>query len=158
MANFEGLIRGALRAKDATSPEVRERIYESSRNALKRLIEENRSMTVETALREQRLLEEAINRIEEEYIRPKPEPVVDDDPLFELKQILLEDSDEFRKASTPDVSPASPKEEPVRSEPPVELPDTVSPPQAEPAISASAPDGTKLEKGEIPDSFRRTLC
>ena len=100
MANFEGLIRGALAAKDATSPEVRNTVYQSSRNALKRLIETNRSLTVEAAVTEQRALEEAIALIENEYTQPKPQPkpAQPEDPLHELREILLEDSDEFRNA------------------------------------------------------------
>ncbi|MGI9353311.1 MAG: hypothetical protein ACR2O3_17255 [Rhizobiaceae bacterium] len=151
MANFEGLIRGALRAKDATSPEVRRRVYESSRNALKRLIEENRSLTVEAALREQRSLEDAIDRIEEEYIRPSPEPELDNDPLFELKQILLEDSDEFRKASAPAVQPAPPEEEPAAPEPSPEIPDAISPSQSEPLMPDPPSDDFGFDNGEVPD-------
>lgn len=70
MANFEGLIRGALSAKGATSAAERGVVYQSSRNALQRLIAENRSITVENAVSEQQALETAIARIEAEYAAP----------------------------------------------------------------------------------------
>lgn len=120
MANFEGLIRGALAAKDSSSPEVRATIYQSSRNALKRLIEQNRSLTVEAAVVEQRTLEEAISKIEAEYNRPPAPPHIETgsseeqkspgDPLFELKQILMDDSEEFRNAQAVEQQVASPQE------------------------------------------------
>lgn len=74
MANFEGLIRGALAAKGATTPEMRAVVYQSSRNALQRLISQNRSLTVENVVAEQQALEEAIARIEMEYAAPVAEP------------------------------------------------------------------------------------
>ncbi|MEM9332862.1 MAG: hypothetical protein AAGA53_16190 [Pseudomonadota bacterium] len=128
MANYEGLIRGALAAKDATSSEVRRIVYQSSRNALKRLIEENRSLTVEAAVNEQRALEDAIQRVEEEFTLPQVEQVAVDptheDPLFELKQILAEDSEEFSKLQAqPQPAPVEP-EQPARVEPPQVDPST----------------------------------
>ena len=91
MANFENLIRGAMEGKDSSSPEVRERIYRSSRNALKRMIESNRGLTVEAALREQNALETAIGKIEEEFSQAALKRLNESgtrDPLQELKQIL----------------------------------------------------------------------
>ena len=74
MANFEALIRGALAAKGARTPEERAIVYQSSRNALARLIEGNRSMTVESAVVQQKTLEDAILRIEAEFTAPPPLP------------------------------------------------------------------------------------
>ena len=67
MANFEGLIRGAIAAKGALTAKDRADIYQSSRNALRRLIDNNRSMTLEAAIAEQQALESAIEKIEREY-------------------------------------------------------------------------------------------
>ena len=161
LANFEGLIRGAIAAKQALTPEARSEVYQSSRNALSRLIEGNRTLTVESAMQEQSALEEAILRIESEFVRfapvepsqplPESEPIptyesasgvesdvpigsgseftstspmepggttaepsigspgshvadrmavnIDEDPLAELKEILLEDSDDALRES-----------------------------------------------------------
>ncbi len=74
MANFEGLIRGALATRDSGDPTVRKQIYQSSRNALNRLIEENRSLTVEAALNQQRMLEETIQQIEAGFTEAETVP------------------------------------------------------------------------------------
>jgi len=106
VANFEGLIRSAISAKRASSEQGRQEIYQSSRNALRRLIDENRSLTVEHAVKEQRSLEEAILRIEHEFTHPpEPEfqaqtaPVQPPDPLAELKEILLDDANDEQRAT-----------------------------------------------------------
>lgn len=70
MANFEGLIRGALAAKGATTEEMRAVVYQSSRNALQRLIAENRSLTIESVVAEQQALEQAISRVEADFAEP----------------------------------------------------------------------------------------
>lgn len=75
LANFEALIRSALAQRDAAELQVREKVYQSSRNALQRMIESNRSLTVEAALVQRRALEEAIQRIETEITNPPPPPV-----------------------------------------------------------------------------------
>ncbi|MEO0329754.1 MAG: hypothetical protein AAF217_14290 [Pseudomonadota bacterium] len=77
MADFETMIRGALSTKDASVRAVRLSVYQSSRKALMRLIENNRSLTVEAALQRQNDLEIAIGRIEQEFsvvFEPAPSP------------------------------------------------------------------------------------
>jgi len=75
MADFESLIRGALAKQDNASPQVRQAVYQSSRNALKRLVENNRSLTVEGVIAQQKKLEQAIGRVELEYTAPAaPQP------------------------------------------------------------------------------------
>ncbi len=115
LSNFESLIRGALAKQDATNPAIRQAIYKSSRNALQKLIDNNRNMTVEMALKQRKSLEAAIDLIEDEIVNPAPppppeppevpapssnidleapEPVsvaprkLSEDPLQELKEIL----------------------------------------------------------------------
>jgi len=101
LANFEALIRGALAAKGAGSLEDRAIVYQSSRNALKRLIEENRSITVESAVLEQKQLEESILRIEAEFQTPPgPEQIADPEPAVEFEeQPLLHAQDVPQEAS-----------------------------------------------------------
>ena len=80
MANFERLIKGALSSQDDTSAEVRQVVYQSSRNALQKIIDGNRSLTVEAVMQKKRELEDCITRIEAEYLAPpivpEPTPVV----------------------------------------------------------------------------------
>ncbi len=76
MADFERLIRGALDNQDASSAEVRKVVYQSSRNALQKIIDNNRSLTVEAVIEQKRQLEVSIDYIEAEYTAPKPDPVV----------------------------------------------------------------------------------
>ena len=70
LSNFESLIRGALAKQDATNPAIRQAIYKSSRNALQKLIDNNRNMTVEMALKQRKSLEAAIDLIEDEIVNP----------------------------------------------------------------------------------------
>jgi hypothetical protein len=87
VADFEKLIRGAILAKNAESAQERAAIYQSSRNALARLIETNRSMTVETALKEQQSLEDSIQQIEYEFTAPPPPP---EPPQEEIQEPVIE--------------------------------------------------------------------
>ncbi|MEM7068737.1 MAG: hypothetical protein AAF478_07620 [Pseudomonadota bacterium] len=170
MTNFEGLIRGALAAKKAASQADRNVIYQSSRNALQRLIDSNRSMTVENALKEQRALEDAIERIEAEF-QPRPTVVeeapapsqAEEDPLHELKQILLEDSEEFRNAQAqhpgnvePQVEEPQPvyveqQPDPVKREPDIEP--VLEEPAIQPEITKSVPETEMVAAAQgTPDS------
>ena len=75
MANFERLIKGALASQDSSSSEVRQVIYQSSRNALQKIIDNNRSLTVEAVMEQKRKLEISIAGIEAEFvpgIQPAP--------------------------------------------------------------------------------------
>ena len=79
MANFDRLLREALASQDASSYEVRQVIYQSSRNALQKIIDTNRSFTLEAVLAQKSQLEASIISIETEYTAPQlssePEPV-----------------------------------------------------------------------------------
>ncbi len=111
MSNFEGLIRSALAKQDVKNPAIRQAVYKSSRNALQKLIDNNRNITVEMAIKQRKSLETAIDLIENEIVNPEPVPVEEptpppavnfdvsppesvppqklpDDPLQELKEIL----------------------------------------------------------------------
>lgn len=126
MADFERLLRGAIATRNASTPTQRREIYNSSRNALRRLIEENRSMTVETAMSEQRALEDAISKIEAEFVpatpsppaEKKPEAKKDEDPFAELKQIIFEDKQNAAPSQTvPDAGNPAPTPTVVAVEP-----------------------------------------
>lgn len=84
MANFERLIRGALASQDASSTEVRQVIYQSSRNALQKIIDNNRSLTVEAVMEQKRQLEASIASIETEYTQPAPIAVAPEPAAEEL--------------------------------------------------------------------------
>lgn len=104
LANFEGLIRGAIAAKRAMTPAMRQEVYQSSRNALNRLIESNPALTVQTAIEERKSLEEAINQIEAEFNRFAPAEVSRPDYQSPIKTTR---SDAIEQGSTPAVSPRS---------------------------------------------------
>ena len=74
MANFETLIRNALASQSSTDENVRRKVYNSSKNALEKMIAANRNLTLEEALKQRRALEQAVIRIEQEYTAPPPEP------------------------------------------------------------------------------------
>ncbi len=92
MANFERLIRGALASQDASSSEVRQVIYQSSRNALQKIIESNRSLTVEAVMEQKRQLEASIGSIEAEY--NAPEPISSPEPVIPAQPIIIDDKPE----------------------------------------------------------------
>ncbi len=76
LANFEALIRSALTKQDSSNRQVREKVYQSSRNALQRMIAANRSLTVENALTQQRALEASILHIEADMSGAVPQAPV----------------------------------------------------------------------------------
>jgi len=79
LANFEGLIRQALASQDAADPATRQRIYQSSRNALARMLEKTGN-TADDAVRLQfGRLEQSISNIEAEFVpaTPAPAPISD---------------------------------------------------------------------------------
>lgn len=100
LANFERLIRGALASQDASSAQVRQVIYQSSRNALQKIIDNNRSLTVEAVMEQKRKLEQSIDEIEAEYNPPAPAAVVEapaetETQVFEEPAIVNNQPDEF---------------------------------------------------------------
>lgn len=95
MANFEALIRGALTSQDASDAQIRAKIYQSSRNALHRMITENRSFTVEAAIAQQQDLEDAISRIEGEFNLVTPEPIVEESIYAEPSPAVVEEQPAF---------------------------------------------------------------
>lgn len=80
MANFEALIKQALNTQNSADPIVREKIYNSSRNALRRMLEKAPNQTAEGINAHMRNLEQTIIKIETGYdtqqaVAQKPAPV-----------------------------------------------------------------------------------
>ncbi len=81
MANFEGLIRQALASQNASDPATRQRIYQSSRNALARMLEKSGN-TGDDAVRLQfGKLEQSIASIEAEYALSSNQPPAESSSL-----------------------------------------------------------------------------
>lgn len=86
MANFEALIKQALQTQNSDDPAIREKIYNSSRNALSRMLEKSANQPDESKQAHFKSLENTILKIEAEYappiptvaepIAPTPEPIV----------------------------------------------------------------------------------
>jgi len=74
LANFERLIRGALASQDSSSADVRQLVYQSSRNALQKIIDNNRSLTLESVMEQKKRLEASIKAIEAEFSAPPIKP------------------------------------------------------------------------------------
>lgn len=74
LADFEGLIRQALSVQNSADAATRQRVYQSSRNALARMLE--KSGQGDDAVRSHfRRLENAIALVEAEFLPPAPPPV-----------------------------------------------------------------------------------
>ena len=71
LADFEGLIRQALLRQDDSDPAIREKIYQSSRNALERMIASAPNQNPEAAQTHRKALEVSIRRIEAGYVPPQ---------------------------------------------------------------------------------------
>ena len=64
MADFEGLIRQALARQNDADPAIREKVYQSSRKALARMIASAGVQPPDVINRQRAALEESIRRIE----------------------------------------------------------------------------------------------
>ncbi len=156
MANFEGLIRGALSAKGATNAAERSVVYQSSRNALQRLIAENRSITVENAVAEQQALETAIAAIEAEYapreVPPAEKPADDvqaSDPFFEIQQVLAGESP---PANSPSSQPTQVSPQPVPRQDPLPTAHVAAPAATQSVNAQSIPSAVAPEIEEVPQT------
>lgn len=70
MADFEGLIKQALASQDDSDPAARQRIYQSSRNALSKMLHKTGPHSDDSLRQHFRRLEESIARIEASYASP----------------------------------------------------------------------------------------
>ena len=74
MADFEGLINQALAKQNATDPAARERVYQSSRNALVKMLEKAGNLPDDAVRAHFGKLEDSIARIEARYQPPVEDP------------------------------------------------------------------------------------
>lgn len=120
MADFEGLIRQALSAQNSADGSVRQRVYQSSRNALVKMLQKS-GQDEAAAARHLHQLEVAIARIEAEYA-PSPEP-----------------------APAPPVQPVREAPAPLPpDQPPYSQPESIfRAPQVEPGVEGAAPQTTR---------------
>lgn len=95
MADFEGLINQALAKQDSADPSIRERVYQSSRNALVKMLEKTGIVSDEAVRHHFEKLETSIALIEARY-NPPPMAVPEE-----------------QRDPTPDLSLSKPLEEPV---------------------------------------------
>ena len=72
MAGFDDLIRGALVKQGDPTPQRRDAIYQSSRQALERMLTQNSSLDAATVNEQRQRLEEAIATIEKDYSSVPP--------------------------------------------------------------------------------------
>ncbi len=108
MANFEGLIRQALASQNASDPAVRQRIYQSSRNALARMLEKTGNTGDEVVRAQFGRLEDSIDAIEAEFSAPVAAPENKPDPVREFEatpQPTPEPTPEPKPVQTPEPSP-----------------------------------------------------
>lgn len=107
MAGFEDLIRGTLRKHGDATPEARATIYHSSRQALERMLSQNKALDPAAQGLQRQRLEKAINDIEADYLAQA-------DPL----DVVAPPSEEV--AASPPVSPivATPVSPPSPPPPP----------------------------------------
>lgn len=123
MANFEHLIRNAIKAKQADTAEARALVYASSRNALQNIIAKNPSLTPEASAFQQQQLEEVIAAIESEFAAPSDAFAdVQTGPAPDANQFDTDDSlADTSAVHEPSVSSPPPPEnvdlEPVKDDP-----------------------------------------
>lgn len=165
LADFERLIRKALASQDDGSAEVRQVVYRSSRNALQKIIDGNRSLTVENAMAQKKGLEDCIEKIEQEYLAPPPpEPVAPQQ--FEQVEQFEQAQQEPAPVIPPDAEIApEPMSEPIQQTPEPVIPDPVlSPaqtPVAQPGVgreSESAVRADPLHSSHPLDEIQQILA
>ncbi len=144
MAGFEDLIRSTLKKQGDHSIERREAIYESSRQALERMLRQNDKLDAEAAGVQRTRLEAAIKAIEDDYLASEalhssepPAPTIDPSPPVSEKFPSGEDL-HAKEPPAPKVDPSPPlsAETSSVSPPPVSAPPVMSATRATPVGSS----------------------
>lgn len=179
MAGFEDLIRGALQKQGEPTPEKRGVIYNSSRQALERMLAQNSTLDADAAAAQRARLEAAISQIEKDYsaapsvaaapipksVAPRippeapapvapasPQPVATPKPAPPLQPVPELKS---KSVAPPAPQPAPPRAEPVAVAPSpavtASAPDIAIPPQLEPD-HGEAVETVRLE--DYPESYK----
>ncbi|MCB1385155.1 MAG: hypothetical protein KDJ80_04375 [Nitratireductor sp.] len=128
MANFEALIKQALQNQNDADPAVRRRVYQSSRNALSKMLAKSPGAAEEAKQQQVRRLEASIARIEDAYApaaaASKPEPVVEPvpqaiaEPAPASEPQSDEPADRLPIPPAPPVPPSAPLSAPSQPETP----------------------------------------
>lgn len=135
MVDFVPILKQALAKHGDDTPEKRTRIYASVRAMLgKKLAEKSPPMPAEAISNQERLLEEAIASVDQEYTRSVPET----DPLAELENIF---SSIDRNRNQPSHTRQPAKAEPAWAAPPAAKPEPYRP--APPAAAKVEPSWPK---------------
>ena len=127
MANFEGLIRQALQNQNAGDPAVRQRIYQSSRNALAKMLQKSPDVGEEAAQRQFASLEASIASIEADYV-----PQAEAGPQIDV--VLPDPAPIAPEPETPAPQASVEPPQPARQDPPV---------PAKPSPAAPSPAATE---------------
>ena len=103
LAKFEELIRQALARHNSADPQIRERVYRASRNALDQMNAANPSVSAEEIGRQRDLLEASIRRIEASYAarsakppeKPAPPPITEAETRDVADDFWDQENDDF---------------------------------------------------------------
>ncbi|MFD0917062.1 hypothetical protein ACFQ14_11640 [Pseudahrensia aquimaris] len=149
MAGFEDLIRGALAKQADPTPEAREKIYDSARQALQRMLEGNDALAPEVVQAQRVKLNEAIASIEGEYLADvtktaSEEPTPPPPPTAPVAPMPPPVAATPTPAPIDAPAPAPKAEKPFRPEPQISAPTRATPQVDTPRVSqpsAPAPTG-----------------
>ncbi|MBL1406989.1 MAG: hypothetical protein COC00_013460 [Rhizobiales bacterium] len=128
MADFEVLIKQALKTQNSTDDNVRQKVYQSSRNALLRMLQKTGNHETPAGKSHMAELEQAIARLEADYT-PLPENPLSEN--FLPANTLQENTNPIAP------SPVAPVESAIYTEPQSVLPHEVDPRAVEPNVEGS---------------------
>ncbi|GIL02226.1 MAG: hypothetical protein BroJett030_21250 [Alphaproteobacteria bacterium] len=156
MADFEGLIRQALARQDDSDPAIREKIYQSSRRALAKMIAGAGVQPPEIINRQRMALEQAIERIEAGYRRVSPpRPIAESRPTGERGPAPAPAEPPFEQAApAPRGEPPMDRHAAERRMPSPQMPEHYDP-RFDPAVSIGPEAGPGVGVGHDADRFDR---
>jgi len=141
LANFEGLINQALASQNAADPAVRQRIYQSSRNALAKMLEKKGDLSDEALRAHFGQLEDSIAAIEATYAPAPPQPAAPEPEKAPSPAPEPEEAEapapQVEAAPTPSPEPIVSAPEPVAPPQPTTPPAPVVPPVVDPVQPAA---------------------
>lgn len=106
MADFVAVLKKTIDAQADKSPELRERVYAKARATIEqKLVTANASQVV--AVRQRKILEDAIEEVEAFYAPPTSMPVVEEPQTDPLEDFLHESTRSARMSSYDDEAPVS---------------------------------------------------
>jgi len=106
MADFVAVLKKTIDAQADKSPELRQRVYAKARGTIEqKLVTANASQAV--AVRQRKILEDAIEEVEAFYAPPAHEPVVEEPQIDALEDFLQESARSSGASSYDDEAPVS---------------------------------------------------